>query len=104
MPFAEGTKTMKEATGIELSERKMKRVVGGSSKKAQSKPTDMGQKAPTQPPENSIADPASVTMVIEIDAWNIRERNHWGETRKILKAGGDLKRWHRTPRWPRVGT
>ena len=100
MPFAEGTRTMKEATGIDLCESKMKRVVGGSSKKAQSKRADMDEKAPTQPPENSITDPTSVTMVIEIDAWNIRERNNWGETKAILKAGGDLKRWH----WTWTGT
>ena len=34
------------------------------------------------------------TMVIEIDAWNIRERDNWGKTAAFLKAGQDTGRWH----------
>jgi len=40
------------------------------------------------------------TLVIEIDAWNIRERDHWGHTKSLLKAGKDLERWH----WVYTGT
>ena len=40
------------------------------------------------------------TLVIEIDAWNIRERDHWGKTQSFLKAGKDLGRWH----WVYTGT
>lgn len=38
--------------------------------------------------------PEHTTMVIEIDAWNIRERDNWGKTKALLKAGEDLGRWH----------
>jgi hypothetical protein len=38
--------------------------------------------------------PKHTTMVIEIDAWNIRERDNWGKTKALLKAGEDTKRWH----------
>ena len=38
--------------------------------------------------------PKHTTMVIEIDAWNIRERDNWGKTEVLLKAGKDLERWH----------
>lgn len=34
------------------------------------------------------------TLVIQIDAWNIRERDHWGETEKLLRRGEELSRWH----------
>ena len=34
------------------------------------------------------------TLVIEIDAWNIRERDNWGLTKKLRDAGEDTKRWH----------
>jgi hypothetical protein len=40
------------------------------------------------------------TIVLEIDAWNIRERDNWGLTADILKAGKDLERWH----WVYTGT
>ena len=38
--------------------------------------------------------PSHSTMVIEIDAWNIRERDNWGKTLAFLKAGKDTERWH----------
>jgi predicted membrane protein len=40
------------------------------------------------------------TMVIEIDAWNIRERDNWGLTKELLLKGEDTKRWH----WVYSGT
>ena len=38
--------------------------------------------------------PKHTTLVIEIDAWNIRERDNWGKTKALLKDGKDLERWH----------
>jgi len=40
------------------------------------------------------------TLVIQIDAWNIRERDHWGQTQKLRAQGETLSRWH----WVYVGT
>jgi len=37
---------------------------------------------------------APFTLVIEIDAWNIRERDNWGLTKKMRDAGEDTGRWH----------
>jgi hypothetical protein len=44
--------------------------------------------------------PQPFTLVIEIDAWNIRERDHWGETEAFRERGEKLSRWH----WVYVGT
>ena len=44
--------------------------------------------------------PKHTTLVIEIDAWNIRERDHWGKTQALLKAGEEIGRWH----WVYTGT
>jgi len=38
--------------------------------------------------------PQHSTLVIEIDAWNIRERDHWGQTEARRKAGEEPERWH----------
>lgn len=40
------------------------------------------------------------TLVIEIDAWNIRERDAWGQTAKLLAKGEKPERWH----WVYTGT
>jgi ribosomal protein L12E/L44/L45/RPP1/RPP2 len=38
--------------------------------------------------------PEPATLVIQIDAWNIRERDHWGQTRKMRQRQQEVKRWH----------
>jgi hypothetical protein len=43
---------------------------------------------------------APFTLVIEIDAWNIRERDNWGRTKALRAAGQDSGRWH----WVYTGT
>jgi len=37
---------------------------------------------------------APFTLVIQIDAWNIRERDHWGKTRSRRRRGKEVQRWH----------
>lgn len=44
--------------------------------------------------------PKPFTLVIQIDAWNIRERDHWGQTQALLKKGQEVGRWH----WVYTGT
>jgi len=34
------------------------------------------------------------TLIIEIDAWNIRERDYWGESEKLRRKGEEPSRWH----------
>jgi hypothetical protein len=34
------------------------------------------------------------TLVIEIDAWDIRERDHWGKTQELRQQGKKPERWH----------
>lgn len=40
------------------------------------------------------------TLIIEMDAWNIRERDNWGQTKKLKSCGKDTNRWH----WVYTGT
>jgi hypothetical protein len=61
----------------------------------------------TQTPEgirelSSRATPgtAPFTLVIEIDAWNIRERDNRGQTKTLLRKGEKPERWH----WVYAGT
>jgi hypothetical protein len=34
------------------------------------------------------------TLVIQIDAWNVRERDHWGQTQKRRRQNLEIERWH----------
>jgi len=38
--------------------------------------------------------PQPFTLVIEIDAWNIRERDDWGRTKELRQQGNKIERWH----------
>jgi hypothetical protein len=40
------------------------------------------------------------TLVIEVDAWNIRERDDWGQTDALREQGKNPERWH----WVYMGT
>lgn len=44
--------------------------------------------------------PPGNTLIIEMDAWNIRERDYWGETQKRRKNEEETGRWH----WVYTGT
>ena len=51
--------------------------------------------------ERSQAPDSPFTLVIEIDAWHIRERDCWGETEERRKKGQEIpSRWH----WVYTGT
>jgi hypothetical protein len=43
---------------------------------------------------------APFTLIIQMDAWNIRERDNWGETEAFHKKQRDTQRWH----WVFTGT
>jgi len=34
------------------------------------------------------------TLIIEIDAWNIRERDDWGQSKRLRRRGQEPQRWH----------
>lgn len=50
--------------------------------------------------DRAVTPSAPFTLVIEIDAWNIRERDNWGKTKKLYKVGEETGRWH----WVYTGT
>ncbi len=49
---------------------------------------------PSAPPPGAEGPRKSVTLVIEIDAWNIRERIDWGKTTDKRRRGEEPNRWH----------
>jgi predicted membrane protein len=53
--------------------------------------------APASPPKAALSaesPPQPFTLVIQIDAWNIRERDHWGQTVKMRRKDPKFDRWH----------
>lgn len=44
--------------------------------------------------------PAPFTLILQLDAWYIRERDHWGQTQEMRERHEELNRWH----WVYTGT
>lgn len=101
MPVAEASAVLERLTGVKLppatlareaqrqgkrAERERKRLDGlmGSAEGKEQQVKDLRQGLPIQP----------FTMVIEIDAWNIRERDHWGKSEQMRENGEEPSRWH----------
>ena len=57
-------------------------------------PVCLAPESKTKAPGAGDRPPEPFTLVIQIDAWNIRERDHWGQTRKMRQRQQEVKRWH----------
>jgi hypothetical protein len=98
-PAGQAEKDLYRLTGIELSASTIHREARRQGERAL-KLRDVDEELTL--PSKGIAElaaraprlPGHSTMVIEIDAWNIRERDNWGKTEALLKAGKDTERWH----------
>lgn len=98
MPLAEASAVLEIATGCKLPPSTLDRVAKQTAKKAQQKRRQMdeeacqrGAAAPQSPPQ---------TLIIQVDAWNIRERDQWGQTAQLRLDGAEPERWH----WVYTGT
>lgn len=104
-PAAQATEDILRLTGIEISTSTLQREARRQGERALdlrrrdellTQSADgialLGNEAPRLP--------AKSTLVIEIDAWNIRERDNWGKSEAFRKEGKDTGRWH----WVYTGT
>lgn len=100
MPCEQAEPVASRVAGIHLSRCTMAREAQRQGERA----IQMRQEQTSAPwavaPPTALAvagldqSPKPFTMVIEIDAWNIRERDEWGKTQAKLKRGEKIERWH----------
>ena len=103
MPAPEASAVLERLTGQKISPATLEREARRQGQKAQTKRQELdgqledwttlkeaAQKARATVPEQPFV------MVIELDAWSIRERDHWGRTRELREAGQEFSRWHWT--------
>jgi len=104
-PAAQAEGNIRRLTGLDLGQASMHREARRQGERAlQLRDADVALTNTTkgirelarwaQPPQGAF------TLVIEIDAWNIRERDHWGQSQKMRTKGEDPSRWH----WVYAGT
>jgi hypothetical protein len=101
-PVAEASIALRPATGIALPAATLDRVAKRVAQKAVRilKQTDQEARAGGEVLARQSVVQAPEALVILMDDWNVRERDHWGETEKLRKKGEEPQRWH----WVWTGT
>lgn len=100
MPCEQAEPVAQRVAGIHLSRCTMAREAQRQGERAIQMRQEQTRAPLAGPPPSALAvagldqRPKPFTMVIEIDAWNIRERDDWGKTQAKLKRGEKIERWH----------
>lgn len=98
-PAGQAQEDVRRLTGIDLdastlhreARRQGERALADRDRQEQMTQTPAGV---AQLSSQAVRTSSAFTLVIEIDAWNIRERDHWGQTKTLREAGQDTGRWH----------
>ncbi|HWH67890.1 MAG TPA: ISKra4 family transposase [Candidatus Sulfotelmatobacter sp.] len=101
MPAPEAERVIERLTGVKISAATLGRQARQQGKRAQQKRQSLDHQM-SQPEGQAHQDkdlqgalgPEPFTMVIQLDAWNIRERDDWGQSQAMRQAGQTPERWH----------
>jgi hypothetical protein len=100
MPVGEASAVLEHLTGVKLPAATLDREARRQGQRAREVRRQLDEQASgtkaVQP--ELVLEPYQ--MIIQLDAWNIRERDEWGKTRSLRRAGREPERWH----WVYTGT
>lgn len=104
-PAAKAESDVRRMTGVEVSASTLHREARRQGKRAlklRDRDVELSQRPSGVEALAARAPklPAHSTLIIEIDAWNIRERDFWGQSAKLREKGKEPGRWH----WVYTGT
>jgi hypothetical protein len=103
LPVAEASAVIERLSGVKLPRATLDREARRQGRRAQGKRQEMdeqmsqGAGTEQQVPELRCKGPLEpFTLVIELDAWNIRERNdeQWGRAEELRQSGKEPEWWH----------
>jgi hypothetical protein len=97
MPISEASAVVKRLTGVDLPRPTLDREARRQGKRAQRTRDKLDEQMRTaagaqEQGQGGVHGP--FTLVLEIDAWNIRERDDWGKTERQRASGVEPERWH----------
>ena len=96
MPVQEASAVIERLTGVKLPPATLDREARRQGRRAQEKRRHLDEQMRTAEGAGQVLpqpeDP--FTLIIELDAWNIRERDGWGQTARSRAAGVEPQRWH----------
>jgi len=102
MPVEEASVVLEHLTGIKVPRATLDREARRQGQRAQRLRTQLDEQtrrgASDKKPLELTLEPYQ--MIIQLDAWNIRERDNWGKSAALRRAGQEPERWH----WVYTGT
>jgi hypothetical protein len=99
MPIGEASVVLEHLTGVRLPSATLDREARRQGERAQTVRTKLDQQAATEKQQLELTlEPYQ--MIIQVDAWNIRERDGWGQSQGLRRRGQEPERWH----WVYTGT
>jgi hypothetical protein len=102
MPVKEASAVIERLTGVKLPPATLDREARRQGQRAESKRKQLDEQMSTgQSVQQRLPlPPEPFTLIIELDAWNIRERDDWGQSAQKRAVGQEPQRWH----WAYGGT
>jgi len=96
MPVAEASAVLEHLTGVKLPPATLDREARRQGKRAERKHRELDQQMSDGQGSKQYmpVEPEPFTLIIEIDAWNIRERDDWGKSQHRRAQGIEPARWH----------
>lgn len=99
MPVEDASAVLEHLTGVKVPRATLDREARRQGERAQAVRTELDRQANTQKAQLELAlEPYQ--MIIQMDAWNIRERDGWGQSAALRRQGQEPERWH----WVYTGT
>ena len=99
MPVEEASAVLEHLTGVKVPRATLDREARRQGERAQALRKELDQQATSEKKQLELTlEPYQ--MIIQLDAWNIRERDHWGRSGALRRAGQEPDRWH----WVYTGT
>lgn len=96
MPVREASAVIERLTGVKLPPATLDREARRPGRRAEDQRTRLDEQMRTaQGAGQMLLRPEQpFTLVIELDAWNIRERDDWGRSQALRDRGQPPERWH----------
>lgn len=99
MPVEDASAVLEHLTGVKVPRATLDREARRQGERAQTVRRKLDQEAAAQKPQLELTlEPYQ--MIIQMDAWNIRERDGWGKSAALRRQGREPERWH----WVYTGT
>ncbi len=99
IPVEEASRVLEHLTGVKLPRATLDREARRQGQRGEQLRRQLDQQAATQKQQLELSlEPYQ--MIIQLDAWDIRERDAWGKSEPLRQQGQEPERWH----WVYTGT